>query len=55
MEDAHITMPDLVEGQDLSLFAVFDGHGGSEVAEYCGKHFAKKLLAQETFKSGNYK
>ena len=55
MEDAHIAQPNLVDGQDLSLFAVFDGHGGSEVAEYCGKYFVKKLLVQESFKSGNYK
>jgi protein phosphatase 1G len=32
MEDAHITKPELTKNQ--SLFAVFDGHGGSEVAEY---------------------
>ena len=27
MEDAHITITDLDEG--ISLFAVFDGHGGT--------------------------
>lgn len=30
MEDAHIHVPDLI--QDVSVFGVFDGHGGKEVA-----------------------
>lgn len=29
MEDAHIAIPDL--GEDISLFAVFDGHGGNNI------------------------
>ncbi len=33
MEDAHISIPELTE--DSSLFAVFDGHGGPEVAKFC--------------------
>ena len=32
MEDAHIAVPNLLP--DGSLFAVLDGHGGSEVAQY---------------------
>jgi len=32
-EDAHITAVEFDTG--LSLFAVFDGHGGCEVAKYC--------------------
>lgn len=39
MEDAHITMSCLGEGfENYSLFAVFDGHGGKEVANFCEKH-----------------
>ena len=32
MEDAHIAVPNLINGS--SLFGVLDGHGGSEVAQY---------------------
>jgi serine/threonine protein phosphatase PrpC len=32
MEDAHISKPTFV--QSMSLFAVFDGHGGGEVAKF---------------------
>ena len=46
-EDAHITAIDFVPG--VSLFAVFDGHGGSEVAKYCDKHFIKMLQEDENF------
>ena len=51
-EDAHITAIDFVPG--VSLFAVFDGHGGSEVAKYCDRHFVKILQADENFAKQNY-
>ena len=53
MEDAHITQLNLTES--ISLFAVFDGHGGPEVAKFCAKYFNKHLLENENFKKGNYK
>lgn len=31
MEDAHITYLDVIPGE-VSIFGVFDGHGGQEVA-----------------------
>lgn len=31
MEDAHITHVDLIPGE-VSIYGVFDGHGGQEVA-----------------------
>jgi serine/threonine protein phosphatase PrpC len=33
MEDAHIAETQLTDS--ISLFAVFDGHGGPEVAKFC--------------------
>lgn len=51
-EDAHITAPDFLPG--LSLFAVFDGHGGSEVAKFCANHFVDELKADPSFQAGNY-
>lgn len=52
MEDAHIANEKIAEG--ISLFAVFDGHGGSEVAKFCSEHFIPNLLKNENFKNGNY-
>lgn len=43
-EDAHIAVLDY--DTDISLFGVFDGHGGQEVAKYCAQHlpgFIKSL------------
>ena len=46
-EDAHITALDFVPG--YSLFAVFDGHGGSEVAKFCANHFVEELKNDANF------
>jgi len=40
-EDAHIS--NLEFDKQKSLFAVFDGHGGKEVAHYAKSHFEKLL------------
>lgn len=69
MEDSHITNTNL--GNGLSLFGVFDGHGGKfsksestisltpylgqEVALYVKKHYCKILSNLPSFKSKNYK
>lgn len=47
-EDAHITAVDFLPG--ISLFAVFDGHGGSEVAKFCGIHFVEELKNDPDFR-----
>uniref|UniRef100_A0A1I7Z135 protein-serine/threonine phosphatase n=1 Tax=Steinernema glaseri TaxID=37863 RepID=A0A1I7Z135_9BILA len=40
-EDAHNAIPEFSE--DCSLFAVYDGHGGPEVAQYASLHFPEFL------------
>eukprot|EP00178_Gracilaria_changii_P026295 TRINITY_DN8090_c0_g1_i1.p1 TRINITY_DN8090_c0_g1~~TRINITY_DN8090_c0_g1_i1.p1 ORF type:complete len:267 (+),score=54.00 TRINITY_DN8090_c0_g1_i1:108-908(+) len=52
MEDAHITDGNF--GPDQQLYAIFDGHGGPEVAKYCGKHFGRVLKENKNYQNGNY-
>jgi len=53
LEDAWITMPDFAPG--VSLFGVFDGHGGCEVAQFCTKYLPIELEKSADFQSQNYK
>jgi len=47
MEDAHIAMTDMQCGSSdrtkFSLFGVFDGHGGKEVANFCRRHMPDQV------------
>ena len=54
MEDAHVTSLDVIEGE-VSVFGVFDGHGGCEVARYVENHLVDELKKNENFKKGNYR
>ncbi|XP_041484040.1 probable protein phosphatase 2C 21 [Lytechinus variegatus] len=51
MEDAHNCITQLTD--DTSLFAVYDGHGGAEVAVYTAQQFPKLLTNLKSFKDGD--
>ena len=53
MEDSHIAHTDL--GNGLSLFGVFDGHGGQEVALWVKENFRQELVKLQSFKSKRYR
>ncbi|KAI8367262.1 phosphatase 2C-like domain-containing protein [Blakeslea trispora] len=53
MEDAHTTMLKLGD-TGASFFGVFDGHGGSTVAQYTGQTLHKKVLESEHFQKKDY-
>lgn len=40
-----------INGNPVSVFGVFDGHGGAQAAEYCSEMFIKTLLKQLTVSS----
>ncbi|XP_072319697.1 protein phosphatase, Mg2+/Mn2+ dependent, 1Na (putative) [Eucyclogobius newberryi] len=46
MEDAHSCMPQLSgDFKDWGYFAVFDGHAGTTVAQYCSKNLLNHMMA----------
>lgn len=55
MEDAHISCTDLaaidesVNADNISVFGVFDGHGGKEVAKFCQVYFLRELIHTQEF------
>lgn len=51
-EDAHICSLDF--DKSISLFAVFDGHGGPEVAQYCSKKLPEFLKNTEAYRTNEY-
>jgi protein phosphatase 1G len=54
MEDAHIAQTVLNKDDDMSVFAVFDGHGGAEVAKFCAKYMCPELVKLASFGQGDF-
>jgi protein phosphatase PTC2/3 len=60
MEDAHSTILNLLTGSaarkrgNISFFAVFDGHGGSGTALFCGERMHHLLASTKEFEAGEY-
>mmetsp|Transcript_67462 Transcript_67462/g.106780 ORF Transcript_67462/g.106780 Transcript_67462/m.106780 type:complete len:575 (+) Transcript_67462:54-1778(+) len=54
MEDAHLALPDLTGDGRMSLFGVFDGHGGCAVARFATKHLPDLLIGTEQFREADY-
>ncbi|XP_066253113.1 probable protein phosphatase CG10417 isoform X1 [Euwallacea similis] len=50
-EDAHNTILDFEE--NTSFFAVYDGHGGHEVAQYCSQKLPQYIRETEAYKKGD--
>jgi serine/threonine protein phosphatase PrpC len=76
MEDAHISSTDVarinesIDGDSISVFGVFDGHGGvicltkmlhpdnsllgKEVSKFCQLYFIRELIKIDDFKARNF-
>ncbi|CAF1625186.1 unnamed protein product, partial [Adineta ricciae] len=52
-EDAHNAI--LNFDDNTSLFAVYDGHGGAEIAVYCSKYLPEFLKKLESYQDGRLK
>ncbi|KAI8123228.1 hypothetical protein FF38_11666 [Lucilia cuprina] len=55
MEDAYYACADLGEDlKDWSFFAVFDGHAGCKVSEYCAKYLLNYIVNTQEFQDGEH-
>ena len=54
MEDAETAILSLDSDPEWGFFAVFDGHGGSRVAQYCGTAVYKRVVSDPAWASGDY-
>lgn len=54
MEDAHTAVLGLPDSRmkDWSFFAVYDGHAGSRVANYCSKHLLEHIISASLGQQG---
>ncbi|XP_014211190.2 probable protein phosphatase 2C T23F11.1 [Copidosoma floridanum] len=53
MEDSHTHLLSLTDDPKAAFFAVYDGHGGSAVAQHAGHHLHNYITSQDAYKEGN--
>jgi protein phosphatase 1G len=49
MEDAHVASLNIGQSKSISIFGVFDGHGGKEVSQFVSAHLTEELLNNKNF------
>ncbi|KAJ7959002.1 Protein phosphatase 2C family protein [Quillaja saponaria] len=49
MEDYHVSKFAQIQGKELGLFAIYDGHLGDRVPAYLQKHLLSNILKEEEF------
>ena len=54
MEDAHIAYCNM-NNTGVSIFGVFDGHGGKEVALFVKNHFKDELVQLQSYRNKWYR
>ncbi|XP_067944460.1 probable protein phosphatase 2C T23F11.1 [Watersipora subatra] len=54
MEDAHTHFLSLPGDPSAAFFAVFDGHGGTAIAQYASQNLHKKVVQQLNYSRGDY-
>jgi serine/threonine protein phosphatase PrpC len=56
MEDSHVARTDILTDskEPISIFGVFDGHGGPEVSRFIAKCFVPTLLTSPSFAEKDY-
>ena len=50
MEDAHTCLLELSEDKEASFFAVFDGHGGHDVARVASQALHKAIVSNKSYR-----
>ncbi|KAF9316717.1 Protein phosphatase 2C 2 [Linnemannia elongata] len=52
--NAHTTLLNVEDAEGTAFFAVYDGHGGSNVAKYSGEGLHKRIVADKAFAKGDF-
>lgn len=53
MEDAHTHILSIQNDKNAAFFAVYDGHGGSKVAEYAGQRLHERIFSHQSYHNNN--